>query len=425
MKKISRVEWLVLALFFTTTPSMAHADLGNILSKFQPYITMQEEYNDNINLTPKNKIDDFITTIYPGMKFSTSNGNYGIDMDYRLGLVFYAKEEDYNYIGHEGTLNAWYTLGRRLTFRVREYLIRSEEVRERDYSTAALENQYLLSTMRQRAIYLRNVFEPSIEYQFGKEDRLSLHYRSNIYVNQNPQFRDSREDFINPRLTYWFNIRNGVSLEYGLTLGHFERSSDLTGHMAMGRYTYRFNPRTSIFGEYTFLRRDFKSPSIDYGVQRPSLGIEHAFSPTLTGRAQLGYFWQKPSKGSTTGGLYYDASLSQRTKKTTYTLTFQGGYNEDYFTAENLGFTKYHRAIGTVSHQLKERMTVGLSGSLERAEFRSNQRDHIWGIRGDASYRLLKWLTISVEASHRENRSSIDIRDYSEYRGLFKVTATF
>jgi hypothetical protein len=139
----------------------------------------------------------------------------------------------------------------------------------------------------------------------------------------------------------------------------------------------------------------------------------------------LGYFWQKPSKGSTTGGLYYDASLSQRTKKTTYTLTFQGGYNEDYFTAENLGFTKYHRAIGTASHQLKERMTVGLSGSLERAEFRSNQRDHIWGIRGDASYRLLKWLTISVEASHRENRSSIDIRDYSEYRGLFKVTASF
>ena len=65
------------------------------------------------------------------------------------------------------------------------------------------------------------------------------------------------ENYINPRLTYWFNIRNGVSFEYGLTLGNFQRSPDLVGHMATGRYTYRFNPRTSIFGEYTQLWREF------------------------------------------------------------------------------------------------------------------------------------------------------------------------
>jgi hypothetical protein len=264
-----------------------------------------------------------------------------------------------------------------------------------------------------------------MDYQFGRENRISLNYRSNVYRNQSPLFQNSREDYINPKFTYWFNVRNGISLEYGLTLGHFERSSDLTGHMGTGRYTYRFNPRTSIFGEYTFLRRDFEPPSTDYDVHRPSLGISHQFGPTLSGKAQLGYFWQNPSKGSTNGGLYYDANLSKRAAKTTYTLLFQGGYNEDYFTAENLGFSKYHRVIGTISHRLKERMTVGLSSSFERAKFSGSEIDHIWGIRGDASYRLLKWLTVSLEASHSENRSNIDIRDYSEYRGLFRVTANF
>jgi hypothetical protein len=276
-----------------------------------------------------------------------------------------------------------------------------------------------------RAIYLRNVFEPSVEYQFGREDHISINYRSNIYNNQNPLYQDSREDFINPKISYWFDIRNGISLEYGLTLGHFENSPDLTGHMATGRYTYRFNPRTSIFGDYTFLMRDFESPSVGYDVHRPSLGIEHALSPTLTGKAQLGYFLQNPEKGSTTGGFFYDMSFSQRSEKTTYTLSFQGGYIEDYFTAENLGFTKYHRALGRISHQLLQRMSVGLFSSYERAKYGAEEKDNIWAIGGNASYQILRWLNVSLDVSHRENQSNISDRDYSEYRGMFKVTATY
>jgi hypothetical protein len=292
IEKRDRMGWFCRFFFvflLMGVPSIVQADLGDILSKFSPSISVQEEYNDNLDLAPKNKKNDFITTVYPGIKFSANETKYGMDLDYRLGLVFYAKETDRNYIGHAGTLNAWYTLGRRLTFRARDYLIRSEESREQEYTPGALPDQYLLGTQRARAIYLRNVFEPSIDYQFGKENRFSLNYRSNIYKNQDPLYQDSREDFVNPRFTYWFNVRNGVSLEYGLTLGQFERSSDLTGHMATGRYTYRFNPRTSIFGDVAILRRDFKSPSIDYDVYRPSLGISHEFSPTLSGRAQLGY----------------------------------------------------------------------------------------------------------------------------------------
>ena len=419
------MSWFVFILLLMGMPSVVRGDLGDVLSKFQPSISVVEEYNDNIDLTPKNRIDDFITTIYPGLKFSTKEAKYGMDMDYRLGLVFYAKDSDRNYSSHAGNLNAWYTLGRTLTFRARDYLIRSEEPREQEFIPGALPGQFILGTQRARAIYLRNVFEPSIEYRLGKESNISLNYRSNIYRNQSSLFENSREDFVNPRFTYWFNIRNGVSLEYGFTSGHFERASDLTGHMGTGRYTYRFNPRTSIFGEYTFLRRDFEPPSIDYDVHRPSLGISHAFSPTLTSSLQLGYFWQNPSKGSSAGGLYYDARVSQRTQNTTYTLLSQGGYNEDYFTSENLGFSKYHRVIGIISRQLRERMTVGLSGSFERAKLGGGEIDRIWGVRGDASYRVLKWLTLSLEASHRENRSNIDIRDYKENRGIFRVTASF
>ena len=441
------IKFLFLALSLLMSPAIVHAWSEDILSHFKAYISVQEEYNSNIDLTPnRNKRDDFITTVSPGFKFSTApkspvtgefrqtptaEERYGVDLDFNAGFNFYAKNHEDNYISLNGTLNAWYALTKNLNFRVRDYLIRSDEVREADYSPTAIEGQYLPSRTTKRVPYIRNVFEPSLQYQFGKENLIALNYRNNIYNTQSRTSEDSMENYINPKITYWFDIRNGVSLEYGLTLGNFQRSPDLIGHMATGRYTYRFNPKTSIFGEYTQLLRDFDPPSVDYMVYRPSIGIDHAFSPTLSGRLQVGYYWADPEKGSTTGGPFYDILVTQRAQKTTYTLSLQGGYTEDFFTAENLGFTKYHRVLGRITHQLLQKMSVGLFSSYEWVKVQGSSTaggkevDRIWAIGGNASYQILRWLTVSLDVSHRENQPNISDRNYSEYRGMLKVTASY
>ena len=435
-----RIQCLVSVLFLIIFPVIVYAGSEDILSHFQAYINVQEEYNSNIDLTPKNKRDDFITTISPGLKFSTSprspvtgefrqtptaEEKYGVDLDFNVGFNFYAKNNEENYTSLNGTLNAWYALTKNLNFRLRDYLIRSDEIRETEYSPTAIGGEFLLSRITKRVPYIRNVFEPSVQYQFGKEDIVTINYRNNVYNIQSRTSEDSVENFINPKVTYWLDLRNGISLEYGLTLGSFQRSPDLMGHMAVGRYTYRFNPRTSIFGEYTQLWRIFDNPGVDYNVYRPSIGVEHAFSPSLSFRAQAGYYWMDPKEGSKVGGPFYDVLITQRAEKTTYSLSFQGGYTEDYFTAENLGFTKYYRALGRISHQLLQKMSVGLFSSYEWAKYVAGEKDNIWAIGGNASYQILRWLNVSLDVSHRENQSNISDRDYSEYRGMFKVTATY
>lgn len=435
-----RMLLLLLSLFLIFS-SVSYADMKDILNKFQPYIMVEEEFNDNINLTARNRIDDFITTLSPGIRFSTlpraettrelrapsaaREDRFGLDLDYRLGLIFYAKEKDNNFVGHDGTLNAWYSPNQRFTFRVRDYLTRSDEPRERDYASGALQEQYLLGTRRGRSTYTRNVFEPSVEYRFGMENIASLNYRYMVYRNQSPLSENSEENFINPRVTYRFDIRNSLSVDYSLTKGTFERSSDFIAHMAMGRYTYRFNPRTLVFADYSFETRNFDSPSIDYKIHRPSIGAEHNFSPTLSGRVQGGYFWQNPKTGSTTKGFYYDLGLTKRAERTSYTLSFAGGYTEDYFTAENRGFTKYHRALATISHQLSQHLSVGGNISYERAKSEPDAKDRIWGIGVNGSYRVLRWLTATLDFSHRENHSKNSDLDYSEYRGVFRITASY
>jgi hypothetical protein len=417
-------RWTFLTLFLIGSPSFVHADIGDILLKFNPYIAVREAYSNNILLTKTNKLSDFITTVYPGLGFSdTEPGKYGVILDVVGGYTYYAKNHEFSYFSPSGNLDAWYAMTSNLTFRVRDYFVRSDAAREQIYRADASPNEFVLSTERGvHAIYLRNVVEPSVEYRFGRENLFSALYRNNIYRNQSPLFGDSQENTVSPKLDYWFNIRNGVTLEYILTFGHFENTPNLVGNRARGRYTYRFNPRFSLFGEYSFLREDFKNPGIDYDIHNPSLGMEYKFSPTLTGMLQGGYYWQIRDQGSTAQGPFYRVSLIQRAERTTYTLLLQGGYTQDYFTAQNLGFSKYYSAYGTISHRLTERITVSATGSVERPTLSNGRKDWIWIAQGGVSYSLLRWLSISLGGSYTQDHSNISTLGYKEYRVVAGIT---
>jgi hypothetical protein len=440
---------------------MVYADMGDILSRFQFYGNVQETYDNNVNLAPnRDKKDDFITNVSLGLRFSTlpksettgefqpppprrfetisgleppsptAETRYGIYLDILPSYVYYAKGTSDNYVGLNGNMDAWYTWDRKLTFRVKDYSIRSEEPLEQNYSSSALPGQILIGTQRGTPIYFRNVAQPSLEYQFGKEDIISVNFLNNVYKNrENSLFEDSTENYINPKITYWFNIRHGVSLEYALDLGDFQRSPDMTGNLGRGRYIYRFDPETSVFGEYTFQSREFQrqvsSPALDYDVHVPAIGFEHAFSPTLSLTAKFGYFWQIVPMGSNEAGPVYDIVIKQRTQKTTYTLGFQGGYTEDYFTAQNLGFAKYNQVIGTITHQLMERLALTFSGRYQRPKFDDGRLDNIWGVTTGASYRILRWLTLGLEFSYTGDHSNEEGNSYTDFRGIFRVTATY
>jgi hypothetical protein len=436
MKKLSELVIFIFFLF-VCLPDSIYAQERAPEPGFHPYISVQEEYNDNINLTPTDKKDDYITTINPGLRYTNMGVTSGVNLDYSLGVVLYGKNTDLNYISHNGSLEAKYLTKEHLNFYLRDSFIRSEDNREYEYFTTTAENKFVLSTQTQRAVYWRNVVAPRVEYQFGREDRVGLNYINNIYRTDNTTSENSQENYINPFLDYWFDLQNGLHLEYGYDIGNFEKSADMTGHMAKARYTYRFRTQMSIFGEYAFTRREFDrssslspgflAPTSDYDIHNPSMGITYAFSPTFTALAQIGYFWYEPEIGSRIDGVNYLASITHRGDvRTIYVVSLQGGYTEDYFTSQNLGFNKYHRLTGSITHFLEKRLSVGLLGSIERVEFiQEDRNDWIWSVGGTVSYMPLKWLTLALEISHREDNSNVDIGDYTENRGLIRITATY
>ncbi len=217
-----------------------------------------------------------------------------------------------------------------------------------------------------------------------------------------------------------------MNLDYTYSTGYFENQPDFVKHYMAGQYLYRFNPHTTAFGKYSYSLWDFDTPGIDYSVHSPSLGLEHAFSPSLKGQAEFGWFWQVVDAGPTFSGPVYNFSISKQIQKTSYTLALEGGYREQYFTSENLGFSKYDQAMANVTHKFWERMSLGLTGTYGRDEYQNPDRtDWNWGLAGNLSYQPLKWLTVSLEASNNARDSDLNGNSYRENRALLRLTAEY
>jgi hypothetical protein len=428
-KMHERIIWLGLGLVLAAIPSAAFADWVDVLRKFKPRISLLEEYTSNVDLTRDNPKEDFITTVLPGVSFvATENreAKAGLDLDYTLGLVFYAHSSERNYVSHTGTLNTWYSFGNRWTLRLWDAFVHSQDPIEQVVTPSPQPGVNYPGSQRGRFAYTRNVFEPSLTYQFGREDRLELIYRNNYYDSENPGAEDSRGHNATARLNYWFNIRNGILLEYIFQNADYDSQPDLIGNRGRARYTYRFGPQTSIFAEYIYDRVNYDSNGVDFYVQSPSVGITHAFSPTLTSRMQVGYFWQNPERGETLDGWTVDAGITQRTQRLTLDLTLQGGYSYDFFGSSALGFYQYYRGIASVAYQFAQRVTGSIVGVVEWDEyFNPDRKDIVWRVGPQVSYQPWRWLTASMGGTYGQRESDRDPNDYDEWRAFLRLTATY
>ena len=65
------IKFVVLLILFLLIPLSAQAQMGDWLSKFRFDFGVQEDYTDNVDLSPTNTREDWITKIYAGIGFST------------------------------------------------------------------------------------------------------------------------------------------------------------------------------------------------------------------------------------------------------------------------------------------------------------------------------------------------------------------
>jgi hypothetical protein len=182
----------------------------------------------------------------------------------------------------------------------------------------------------------------------------------------------------------------------------------------------------SVFADYIFLYQDNDEPGIDYTVNNPSVGIIYNFNPTLTGTAQVGYFWQNPERLNGESGVTSNLSISQRDRQTTYTLAFNSGYQQNQFGFDNLGFNKYYGGSAVISHNVTQRFNVGFIGTAINTDYVFPDRnDWLYTADATARYQILRWLTINGRVGYQQNDSNIEVNSYDEWHVFLTLTATF
>jgi hypothetical protein len=399
------------------------------LGKLHPYVSLEGLYDSNLYLTQDNTVSDFITTVSPGLKYLTEGPVHKFDLGFDLGFNFYASQSELNYVSYKGHLDTFYSFSPRWTFRLLDTITRSRD-NQQSYTLASPGGpQTVTGSSSGQGLYLRNIFQPALEYKFGRENVAALRYTNMIYRTEGSSSSgDSTENGITPSMTYWFDIRNGLALDYTYTNATFENQPDWVGNNFGARYLYRFNPRTTAYGDYRYEIRDFEFPGQDYSVHSPSLGVDHAFSPTLNGKAQFGWFWQLVDAGPSFNGPVINLSINhQVSARTSYNAIFASGYRENYFTSDNLGFSKYYQLQGVITHQLRERLSVGLTALLSRDEYQdtADRIDYLYSITGNVSYRPLKWLTAYLEAGNYGRESDLNGNNYRDNRVMLRLTAEY
>ena len=443
MSKLTIVKhamWMLLPLLCVTL-SGRHLCAEAAEFQWKARVSASEEYVKNTNLESDQDEDDWITLVGPGLTFTLKTQETEARLDYDVRYAAYARDDANDTFRHFLTLTGLkgIPISEHLTLDLDESLQISEEPIEL--------SQDVVSERRSRERYYRNTAGGRINYHFGEGDFLYAGFDHILLENDDPSVQDSQRYRPMAGITYWFDIRNGLSLDYSFTRGEFDESEawgefdeseDFDQHVARATYTHRFSPRTQANLSYTYDSLDYQGiqkeriigeegfNQEDYVVHTTSLGLSRQLTERLSGSISGGYYVWDREQSDDTSGFIGSASLDGTFPFEKGALTFNSsaGYRQQFFEAENLGFSKYRRVYATLSYRPLEKLTTSLSGLYQRDDYQEtdpDRKDSTWGGSGTVRYRLFDWLFASVGYTYRERASSVDENDYQDSRIIFTL----
>ncbi len=378
-----------------------------------------ERYDSNIYLRPDNEVSDFETDVGLNLGLEEEGATRTLHGRYTLNSVNFKRYSEKNYIGHSFDLGLDQQLSSSFSFLLNDTFYLSEEPIEQD--------PHITAVRKTRNRYYRNTAETGFSYVFGEEDRLSMTYSDSLLKNKAPDVEDSNEYGPGINLAYWFSHRHGLSLSYAWRRTDFETSSPLETNTMGAGYRYRWSPRTTLSIDYSLeLFRDKGPGDNDYRVHNGSLGIERALSQVMSLSAHLGYYVRQQQTSPDNTGISYNLVLSRTFERGSLSLSGTGGARGEYTDAERRGFTDYKSVSLSGTYKLSASVTTNAMISYDHEESRdiTSSRDDFWSGTAGVSYRILPWLSCSLNLMQRERYSSDADSQFRDTLVLFRLSAT-
>ena len=186
--------------------SPCSADEKHLLSY---YVSLSEEYTDNLDRSDTDKSSEFITLLSPGITYELIGKTYDLNLSYNPSFPFYARNSENNTVRHNLSLGASKQLTERLKLEFSDTFRRTEDPSSPQvFSAVRVEGEEIVpedTTIRQqRNVYYTNNARIGLTYEFGPQDSLFFDYVYSILENDDPNIQDSERHTPSLGVDYWF-----------------------------------------------------------------------------------------------------------------------------------------------------------------------------------------------------------------------------
>ena len=423
--------------------------------KWIPFVraTVEQLYDSNIFLDPDgfhrsgaNK-SDFRTNFIPAIGIRNETQTQTVSAEYVFNYSYFVNNSDQNYVGHTGNFDYERYIYEHLKFYLHDSVSVSEEPRTDTY-------EYVTVNYGRRR-NLTNNGEAGLEYAFGPENSLKIHYSDNRldYLSSGrgkaeTAARLGSDDSVTYGpglvLSYWLNIQNGLSISYDWERTDYKiRYSERRDHLDLG-YTYRFSPHSSIRCDFILDYIDSKDPLLfDYKIYQATVGFAKVFSPSWS-LDIYGGFYYRPSgdipdwiDSSDNEGFSGGFTLIYTQEVWHVSLIGEAGARVEYGDYNNRGYTPYRSLSVEFAYQLSDRLQAYINGSYDyenspdtfQALSEGENRRETYDIASGLEYKFLPWLRGRAEYEYSEESASEYSNElpagYKDHRCILSLTAEY
>ena len=372
------------------------AGQGIALGPFRllPSLGLSLEYDDNIELTAEDEIDDFIWHITPGVVVELPSRRYAMRLGYQADILRYVDNTELDTVHHQALADARvdfaFGVGLRLTDR---FLITD------DFAG------FPVPELTERVERWENTLDAGGEYTL-------------------------RERFTFDANFHWFMVDYKDDPEFD----QFDRDD----YTVSGTVFYRVFPKTSVLGElgYNMVRYDIESVALDRDSDawRFLVGIKGDLTAKTTALIKVGWEWRDYENNGREDwdGLIAEGSVVWKYREPSEVSLFGGRANvESLDEGENYYITNY--AGIEVRHFLRERLLVrvrGLGGVNDYSEDETSadlpeRRDTFFEVGAALRYQMRRWLAFELGYDFLYNNSNVDINDYQANRVKASVLLSY
>jgi hypothetical protein len=410
-------EIILIGVMVIAFSPMCYAFLWKSI-EITPSITSDTEYNDNIYYDPVDEEADIIYRVEPGLAIlvPVPSTRWDLELAYSAAFEIYQENSDLNDVAHNASGKVRIQPLENIIFTCEDSFYRGKDFGDIDF----------LGLRRRREFLFMNTVTPSLEYTFGPNRVLSLNYVNTIIDYDLPTITDSREDTINPVLTYGMG-RNIVNLDYKYTYGEYETDlGSLDGHAVTLGYEYLLNPLTSILINGRYWARNFTGPTEDYYLYAFLVGLRRDLTAALAIEAQGGYLRYEPEEQEVDNSFIGILTVTYTLERINFNFIADMGYDEIFVGVENLGYASAWGVSGSFAYTLHKFWSVELTGTYRHRDYVYEPRvDHYWSAGGALIFEPLVWFSATVRYEHAGLNTTGVTDDYDVNRVMLTLRLSY